>query len=93
VLKNDIWSHLHKEYRDNCFLVRSITTCDEKIRRIIEPGTPPSSTIFNVIRKFIDEGVRCVVNIDPILPLITDSYIMVKSVSLHRPVLQLFELS
>lgn len=65
--------NLHKEYRDNCFLVWSITTCDEKIRRIIEPGTPPSSNIFDVVRKFIDEGVCCVVNIDPILPLITDS--------------------
>jgi DNA repair photolyase len=65
--------NLHKEYRDNCFLVWSITTCDEKIRRIIEPGTPPSSIIFNVIKKFIDEGVCCAVNIDPILPLITES--------------------
>lgn len=64
---------LHKGYRDNCFLVWSITTCDEKIRRLIEPGTPPSDVIFSVIRKYVDAGVCCVVNIDPILPLITDS--------------------
>ena len=64
---------LHRLYRDNCFLVWSITTCDEKIRRLIEPGTPPSDAIFNVIRRFVDAGVCCVVNIDPILPLITDS--------------------
>ncbi len=64
---------LHKGYRDNCFLVWSITTCDEKIRRLIEPGTPPSEAIFGAIRKFVDAGVCCVVNIDPILPLITDS--------------------
>jgi DNA repair photolyase len=64
---------LHKGYRDNCFLVWSITTCDEKIRRLIEPGTPPSDAIFSAIRKFIEAGVCCVVNIDPILPLITDS--------------------
>lgn len=64
---------LHKAYGDNCFLVWSVTTCDEKIRRIIEPGTPPSSAIFNVIRKFVDAGICCAVNIDPILPLITDS--------------------
>jgi DNA repair photolyase len=64
---------LHKKYRDNCFLVWSITTCDEKIRRLIEPGTPPSDAIFDTIRKFIDAGVCCAVNIDPILPLITDS--------------------
>lgn len=64
---------LHKEYRDKCLLVWSITACDEGIRRLIEPGTPPSGAIFNVIRKFVDNGVLCAVNIDPILPLITDS--------------------
>jgi DNA repair photolyase len=64
---------LHQRYRDNCFLVWSITTCDEKLRRLIEPGTPPSYSIFDVIRKFVDAGVCCGVNIDPILPLITDS--------------------
>ena len=64
---------LHKKYKDNCFIVWSITTCNERIRRLIEPGTPPASCIFAVIDKFIDDGVRCGVNIDPILPLISDS--------------------
>jgi DNA repair photolyase len=64
---------LHTGYRDNCFLVWSITTCDENIRRLIEPGTPPADVIFGAIRKFVDAGVCCAVNIDPILPLITDS--------------------
>jgi DNA repair photolyase len=54
-------------------LVWSITTTDEKIRRIIEPGTPPACSMFKVIKKFAAAGVRCGVNIDPILPLITDS--------------------
>jgi DNA repair photolyase len=64
---------LHKQYKDNCFIVWSITTCDENIRRIIEPGTPPASTMFALIKKFSDSGIRCGVNIDPIIPLITDS--------------------
>jgi DNA repair photolyase len=64
---------LHKKYKDNCFIVWSITTCNERIKRLIEPGTPPASSIFTLIDKFIDDGVRCGVNIDPILPLITDS--------------------
>jgi DNA repair photolyase len=64
---------LHKQYKDNCFIVWSITTCDENIRRIIEPGTPPASTMFALINKFSDSGIRCGVNIDPIIPLITDS--------------------
>jgi DNA repair photolyase len=64
---------LHKRYKDNCFLVWSITTSDEKIRRVIEPGTPPVNSMFSAIRKFTGAGIRCGVNIDPILPLITDS--------------------
>lgn len=64
---------LHKQYKHNCFLVWSITTCNENIRRIVEPGTPPSSVLFKVIKRFSDCGIRCAVNIDPILPLITDS--------------------
>src|SRR5919197_789576 len=63
----------HKKYKDNCFIVWSITTCNERIRRLIEPGTPSASCIFALIDKFIDDDVRCGVNIDPILPLITDS--------------------
>ena len=51
----------------------SITTCDEKIRRLIEPGTPPAHSMFKVIKKFADAGISCGVNIDPILPNITDS--------------------
>src|SRR5215510_5356000 len=71
---------LHKGYRENCFLVWSVTTCDEKIRRVVEPGTPPSDAIFKVIRKFVDAGVCCVVNIDPIIPLITDSEIQLDQI-------------
>ena len=31
---------LFSKYSDDCFIVWSITTVDEKLRRIIEPGTP-----------------------------------------------------
>ena len=60
------------KYKDDCFLVWSITTCDEKVRRVIEPGTPPAHSMFKVIKKFADAGVCCGVNIDPIIPFITD---------------------
>src|SRR4029079_11044089 len=39
----------------------------------VEPGTPPASAMFKVIKRFSDTGVRCAVNNDPIIPLITDS--------------------
>lgn len=50
-----------------------VTTCNERVRRLIEPGTPPASSMFTTIKKFVDAGVCCGVNVDPILPLITDS--------------------
>lgn len=64
---------LHSSYSDNCCIAWSITTCNEKVRRVIEPGTPPADRIFDVIKKFVDRGVRCVVNINPVVPLVTDS--------------------
>lgn len=64
---------LHRRYRHNCFLVWSITTCSEKKRRLIEPGTAPTSRIFKTIKKFAEAGLCCGVNIDPIIPLVTDT--------------------
>lgn len=64
---------LHRKYRDNCFIIWSITTCNEQKRRVVEPGTPPASRIFETIKKFADAGVCCGVNMDPIIPLVTDS--------------------
>ncbi len=64
---------LHRRYSHNCSVIWSITTCNERIRRVIEPGTPPASKIFATIRKFTDSGVSCGVNLDPIIPLVTDT--------------------
>jgi DNA repair photolyase len=71
IIERDL--ELHRQYRHNCFVVWSVTTCDEKVRRIVEPGTPPARRIFEAIKKFTDAGVCCGVNIDPIIPLVTDS--------------------
>jgi DNA repair photolyase len=71
---------LFRNYSDNCFVVWSITTVDEKIKRIIEPGTPPITSIFDTIRKFVDSGINCCVNIDPIIPFITDSDEHIRSI-------------
>ena len=64
---------LHRQYQHNCFLVWSVTTCHEKTRRVIEPGTAPTSRIFKAIEKFTEAGLCCGVNIDPIIPLVTDT--------------------
>ncbi len=71
IIERDL--ELHKKYRHNCFIVWSITARSEKIRRLVEPGTPPAERIFTTIKKFTDAGVCSGVNIDPIMPLVTDS--------------------
>jgi DNA repair photolyase len=70
IIERDL--ELHKRYSDNCFIVWSITTNKENLKRIIEPGTPASKSVFWIIEKFSTSGIKCVINIDPILPLITD---------------------
>jgi DNA repair photolyase len=71
IIERDL--ELHRQYRHNCFIVWSITTCNEKIRRVVEPGTAPAGRIFAAVKKFTDAGVCCGVNVDPIMPLVTDS--------------------
>jgi DNA repair photolyase len=71
IIERDL--ELHKKYRHNCFIVWSVTTCSEKKRRVVEPGTPPAGRIFEAVKKFTDAGVCCGVNVDPIMPLVTDS--------------------
>ncbi|MGI0025335.1 MAG: radical SAM protein, partial [Nitrososphaera sp.] len=71
IIERDL--ELHKQYRSNCCVVWSITSCNEKVRRIVEPGTPPAGKIFAAIKKFADAGISCAVNVDPIMPLISDT--------------------
>lgn len=71
IIERDL--ELHRKYRDNCFIIWSITTCNEEKRRVVEPGTPPASRIFETIKRFTDAGICCGVNVDPIMPLVTDS--------------------
>ncbi|AIF84688.1 DNA repair photolyase [Candidatus Nitrososphaera evergladensis SR1] len=71
IIERDL--ELHRRYARNCLVIWSITTANEKIRRIVEPGTPPAERIFAVIKKFTDAGVPCGINVDPIMPLVTDT--------------------
>ena len=48
-----------------CF---SVTTADEKIRKIFEPGAPPSSKRIEALGKLHSEGIRTLAMIAPILP-------------------------
>jgi DNA repair photolyase len=71
IIERDL--ELHANYRQNCFIVWSITTCNERTRRIVEPGTAPAARIFKTIEKFASAEVACGVSVDPIMPLVTDN--------------------
>lgn len=70
IIERDL--ELHSRYK-HCFIVWSVTTCSEGVRRIVEPGTPPAKRIFEAIGKFAQAGAACGVNVDPIMPLVTDT--------------------
>ncbi len=50
----------------------SVGTLDERIRRVVEPGTPPGRKRLEVLARFADAGIRTGVLVAPILPALTD---------------------
>jgi DNA repair photolyase len=51
----------------------TITTVDPAVWRLVEPGTPPPLKRLQVMRRLVEAGVTCGVNLAPILPGITDA--------------------
>ncbi|MEF9475431.1 MAG: radical SAM protein [Candidatus Mariimomonas ferrooxydans] len=47
----------------------TITTDDERIRRIFEPMAPPITARINALRKFHSSGIKTYVFIGPVLPM------------------------
>jgi DNA repair photolyase len=50
----------------------SVGTLDERVRRVVEPGTPPARKRLEVLARFADAGIRTGVLVAPILPGLTD---------------------
>jgi len=50
----------------------SVATLDERVRRVVEPGTPPGRRRLEVLARFADAGIRTGVLVAPILPGLTD---------------------
>ncbi len=50
----------------------TITTMDENLRRIIEPGSAPSAARFAMLKEFRKTNASIGLHVMPILPLITD---------------------
>ena len=51
----------------------TLTTADDKLCKIIEPGVCPTSRRAEVLRTFADEGIPTVVWFSPLLPFINDT--------------------
>lgn len=66
----DLLSEISKTYAAVSF---TITSADDELSKIIEPGAPESSRRFEAMKKFSDAGIYAGVIMTPILPYITDS--------------------
>ncbi len=51
----------------------TITTVDEKVRKVFEPGTQPAEKRFMALRTLARDGIRTSVFVAPVLPYIADS--------------------
>jgi DNA repair photolyase len=50
----------------------SVGTLDERIRTVVEPGTPPGRKRLEILARFADAGIRTGVLVAPVLPGLTD---------------------
>lgn len=50
----------------------SVGTLDERVRRVVEPGTPPAAKRLEILARFADTGIRTGVLVAPVLPGLTD---------------------
>jgi DNA repair photolyase len=54
-------------------IASTITTMDESVRAIIEPGASPSLSRFRMLREFRKTGATVGLHIMPVIPFLTDS--------------------
>jgi DNA repair photolyase len=50
----------------------SVGTLDERVRGVVEPGTPPGRRRLEILGRFAEAGIRTSVLVAPILPGLTD---------------------
>ncbi len=69
----DVLSELAKD--SLVFVTLSLTTLNEKLKRIMEPRTASAHSVLRTIRRLTSEGVPVNVNVAPIIPGINDEEI------------------
>ncbi|HQY32194.1 MAG TPA: radical SAM protein, partial [Thermomicrobiales bacterium] len=75
----DLWQELSQLPGSRVYC--TITTLDERIWRIAEPGTPPPIQRLETLRHLSSNGVRTGVLMAPVLPGITDSEASINAVA------------
>lgn len=50
----------------------TITTADDRLAKLLEPGAPPSSRRFQALHTLAENGILCGVTMMPVLPFIED---------------------
>ena len=65
---------LHRISRVSAAVSLTITTTDDALSKIIEPGAPPSSSRFRAIRQLSEAGIETRLALMPTLPFIEDSW-------------------
>ncbi|HPR41961.1 MAG TPA: radical SAM protein [Candidatus Methanofastidiosa archaeon] len=58
--------------RRGAVLSFSLSSVDDDVSRIFEPGVPPPSERLDTIRAFKERGIPCGVFLMPVIPLLTD---------------------
>lgn len=51
----------------------TVTSMDERVRRVFEPGAPPSAKRFAALRTLARDNIRTSIFVAPVLPYIADS--------------------
>ena len=73
----DLLKDISKIYSSVSF---TITTSDDELSQVIEPGAPVSSIRFHAMKKLASQGLYTGVILTPVLPFITDSEKNIKDI-------------
>lgn len=71
IIKLDL--DIHERNKERCWIIWSLTTLNEELKRKIEPFTSSAKKILETLKLFSEKGIRCGINIDPIIPFLTDN--------------------
>jgi DNA repair photolyase len=58
----------------------TITTCDDELGKIVEPGAPQVSARLNAMRKLSSSGIPVGVTLMPVLPFIEDNWDNIRTI-------------